>query len=244
MGIESIERVTAPPWGPKTQVYREHMARYNFAKNYIAHRKVLDVACGSGFGSFAMAEVAEEVVGLDLDEQAIRFAKEHYQEENLHYETGSATALPFGDAEFGAVVSFETIEHLLDQEKFLEEVRRVLEPSGIFLVSTPDRETIPYFFVNPTEYNNPFHVKELSKRELSNLLAKRFHILEWFGQGLFTGQKNGNRQALSGMKKYFTWLPESWRLKLKSFLLGAGNTSEIFELHDKRSKYLIAVCRT
>ena len=241
--IESIERVVAPPWGPETQVYREHLARYDFAKSYAARRKVLDVACGSGFGSYVLAEIAEEVVGLDLDPEAINFAKEHYRKDNLHYETGSALDLPFCDSEFDVVVSFETIEHFEQQEKFLEEVKRVLKPAGIFLVSTPDRETIPYFFVNPKEYRNPFHVRELSKTELSNLLAKHFQVLEWHGQGLYAGKQEGGRETLSRIKKFFTWLPESWRLKLKSLLLGTGNTEDIFELKDRKSKYLIAVCQ-
>ena len=238
------ERIFTPPWGPSNNIFREHIARYAFVKPHLKGCDVLDVACGTGYGSHALSRLAKSVIGLDISSASIQFANQHYHSPNLKYIVGDALALPFPDQCFDAVVSFETIEHLSDQNAFLKEIRRVLKNNGTLFMSTPDREVIPLFMINPSEYKNPFHVRELSKKEFADLLSKYFTITLWYGQGRYLGQPNrDNKPVLSSIKKFFRWVPERIRLKLISWIVRTGPADVIFELGDNKSKYLIAHCQ-
>ena len=240
--MEAEERVVAPPWGPDNEVYREHIARYEFAAPLVKGLRVLDVACGSGFGSQYLANYGAEVIGVDLSADAIVFAQKHYNAFNLSFKQEDGANLSFADRDFDAVVSFETIEHLPDQEAFLKGIRRVLKAGGFLIASTPDREVIPKFFFDPAKYRNPFHLRELSRNELAKLLSKYFSIVQWYGQGLFE-QRQEPSAAVKFAKSFFTWLPEPIRLKLKSHITGVNTGYNIFELGDKKAKYLVAICK-
>lgn len=118
----------------------EHFHRYLLAARFAPKKKILDVACGEGFGVGILAQVGAEVVGIDNSTDAIASALRNYRKDNTSFVVGQAEALPFADTSFDLVTSFETIEHLAHPKSFLFEVRRVLRPSGVFVVSTPERE--------------------------------------------------------------------------------------------------------
>lgn len=90
----------------------QHINRYNFAKELVKDMRVLDVACGEGYGSNMLAETAKEVIGVDISKEAIEQANEKYSKENLSFKVMDAEGLSFDDNYFDAIVSFETIEHL------------------------------------------------------------------------------------------------------------------------------------
>lgn len=167
------------------QIRYEHLHRYAFCQAYAKGRKVLDIACGEGYGSALLAQVAAEVVGVDIAPEAVAHAHERYQGRfaNLTFRTGSATNIPYPDDCFDLVVSFETIEHLAEQEKMLSEIRRVLRPDGVLIISTPDR---PIYHRTYGE-DNPFHVKELDKASFEQLLKAYFPYVELYGQRFLTG---------------------------------------------------------
>jgi SAM-dependent methyltransferase len=147
----------------------EHVLRYAAACRLIRGGRVLDMACGEGYGAAMLAEVAAEVVGLDISEEAIAHATNAYRHvPHLSFGTASAASLPHDEESFDAVVSFETIEHLTeaDQARFVKEVRRVLRPGGLFIASTPNRSN---YAESRTEFN-PFHLRELDEREFVALL--------------------------------------------------------------------------
>lgn len=146
---------------------REHLARYRFARERVSGR-VLDVACGAGYGTALLG-----AVGLDLSADALRRARR----ETGRLVRGDALRLPFG-GNFDAVVSFETVEHVDDPERFVEECRRVLRPGGRLLISTPNRELWSPRSARPL---TPAHVKEFSSREFVALLGG-FRSVELFGQ--------------------------------------------------------------
>jgi hypothetical protein len=144
---------------------------------------VLDLASGEGFGSAILAGSASSVVGVDIDERSIEHSRLNYESENVSFEAGDARDLSLFEAgSFGAVVAFEMIEHVEDQGRTLDEARRVLEPGGVLIVSTPDREA--YNEVTP---DNPFHARELDRGEFSALLEARFARVAMFGQRAITG---------------------------------------------------------
>jgi SAM-dependent methyltransferase len=161
------------------EIWYEHWHRYHFAAELVAGREVLDIACGSGYGSALLARQARRVVGADISTEAIEHARVQYGATlNLEFRQADCAALPFSDACFDAVVSFETIEHIEAQAVFLDEVRRVLRPDGLFILSSP----------NKLEYSerrgcaNPYHVRELYRDELAAVLVPRFPHTRWFGQ--------------------------------------------------------------
>ena len=165
--------------GASGEIWYEHWHRYHFAAKLVAAREVLDVACGAGYGSALLARRARHVVGADISTETIQHAQTVYASvSNLEFRQADCAALPFPDAVFDAVVSFETIEHIEPQGQFLDEVRRVLRPEGLFILSSP----------NKLEYSerrhciNPYHLRELYRDELAALLASRFPHTTWYGQ--------------------------------------------------------------
>ena len=153
--------------------FQESLARYEFVLGILKRKvKVLDVGCGTGYGSDLLSR-RFEVVALDKDREAISFAKKHYPN-GANFVVGDATKLPFEDAEFDAVCSFEVIEHIEDAEKMLSEVKRVLKKGGNFILSTPKSKG--------DCVRSPYHIREYDEFELRGLLEKYFKKIEILGQ--------------------------------------------------------------
>jgi len=164
--------------GTRGEIWYEHWHRYHFAAKLVAGR-ILDVACGTGYGSALLARQAEQIVGVDVSVATIAHAQAVYTPiRNLEFIAADCAALPFPDATFDNVVSFETIEHIERQAQFLDEVLRVLRPDGLFVLSCPNKLE----YSDRRGFANPYHVRELYRDELAALLAPRFPNSLWFGQ--------------------------------------------------------------
>ncbi len=176
------------PWAPDVQVVYEHFHRYLWAARIVGGRKVLDLGSGEGFGAAILAESAERVVGVDLDERTVEHSKLNYAATNLEFHVGTAIDLsPYETGSFGAVVAFEIIEHVQEQEQVLAEVVRVLADDGILVISTPDRR----LYSEVGGQHNPFHERELGSEEFVELLGTNFpHVATW-GQRTITGSHMG-----------------------------------------------------
>jgi GT2 family glycosyltransferase/glycosyltransferase involved in cell wall biosynthesis/SAM-dependent methyltransferase len=158
------ERMTTPVEG---RIEFEYFHRYCIARDLCFGLDVLDVASGDGCGSAILAGVARSVTGLHVDEGAITHARHAYQLENLRFLRGGAIDLPIDSASVDVVVSFATLEHFRDHERFAVEVRRVLRPGGLFIVSIPDR----------TVYSarlDQYHLRELTSAEFDGYLRAHF----------------------------------------------------------------------
>ena len=162
------------PWHQK-QMIKDHTERYEFAKKH-SHGLVLDAACGSGYGAKMLAsKPGISVIGLDISSEAVNYARKKYATKRATFVQASVLKLPFDIASVDTVVSFETLEHVTDYKKFINEVSRVLKPNGSFIVSTPN------ILVNGGTAN-PHHIKELSETEFVEILQKNFKEVTLYGQ--------------------------------------------------------------
>jgi SAM-dependent methyltransferase len=162
----------------------EHNHRYAFARRFVEGRRVLDIACGEGYGAALLAQVAASVTGVDIDADSIARASQTYAAASLRFVAGPATALPLPDASVDAIVSFETIEHLPAdaQPRMLAEFARVLAPGGIVILSSPNRPQ----YSDARDHRNPFHLHELDRDELAHLLGA-FPARRWYRQRRYLG---------------------------------------------------------
>ena len=165
--------------GLKGEIWMEHWHRYHFASRWAAGKRVLDVACGEGYGSALLARGAAHVTGVDVSEPAIAHAKAAYADRgNLEFVRASCTELPLPDASVDVAISFETLEHIAEQDPFLDQLARVLKPDGVLVLSCPNKLE----YSDKRNYRNEFHVKEMYRDELERMVAARFPESQWYGQ--------------------------------------------------------------
>lgn len=166
------------------EIRLEHYHRYALCAALARSKTVLDLACGDGYGSALLGAVANSVIGVDLDSKVIEHARGAYgRMTNLTFECCSAVSTGFGSSQFDLIVSFETIEHLSEQTEMLAEIRRLLKPDGLLIISSPNRPV----YSEGRSYHNEFHKKELDFAEFDALLRAQFAQIEYYGQRLAMG---------------------------------------------------------
>jgi len=163
------------PEAAHPRIFWEHVERYRFARPFVPGKRVLDIACGEGYGAAALGKAgATSVVGIDVSQEACDKARAKY---GLDARPGDAQAIPLPDASVDVVVSFETVEHVNRTETFIDECARVLADDGVLIISTPNRP----IYTGEHEAN-PFHLKEFDEDEFRELLARRFGDVTLFTQ--------------------------------------------------------------
>lgn len=156
-----------------------HQADYERAAELAKNLKVLDLGCNCGYGSSIIAKTCQEVIGVDVSLNAIESAIQSYESSIASFQVVDGIALPFSDHSFDLVTSFQVIEHLVDHNAYFEEIRRVLKPEGLLLISTPNAAIRLYRGQKPW---NPFHVREFWPKEFLTLLESNFASTCVFGQ--------------------------------------------------------------
>ena len=164
-------------------LHPSHVARYDFAKKYTSEMTVLDVGCADGFGVSMMVQNAKKVVGIDNDKTLIVCAKEKYKSlKNAEFIIGDARRLPFPDNSFDVAVSFEIIEHLINQKNFLLELNRVVKRGGTVIISTPDHNANQKIGIYQPRHEGHGHPSELTFEQFFYLMNQYFDHLEFYGQ--------------------------------------------------------------
>lgn len=179
---DSVEpRIGAP-------FFQEHLARYLFASKFVQNKKVLELGCGKGYGSFYLAHFANQVVGCDLNQSSLDFAEENYKRPNLRFASHDVN-LPDSQgllgAPFDVIVTHEVLEHLPPEltETFLTSIKKLLKPDGLLLLSTPNHDVVMKSGMPVPE----FHINNLTARELRALLRSHFKQTRMYGQVIDRG---------------------------------------------------------
>lgn len=176
------ERFIPSQGGP--EIYYEHAHRYVLARGLLTGAAVVDLASGEGYGAAWLAEVAESVIGIDIDEASVAHSRAQYRRHaNLVFALGDIQSLPLASSSVDAVTCFEAVEHVENPRAVVEEVVRILRPGGLLLVSTPNKAV----YADQRDYNNEFHIHEFYLPDLELLLGEYFAERELVGQRVVAG---------------------------------------------------------
>ena len=166
-----------------------HLDRYRFACKYTEDKVCVDCASGLEYGAYLLSRqgMAKKIFGVEIDPKAVRYAKDTYKADNIEYKVGSILSLPLDANSVDVFISFETIEHIKEEEKQLSEIKRVLKDGGLYICSTPndwESDTI-----------NPFHVRKYNYYSLKKLLEENFSSHKIYIQNSGTiGRAENNNQ--------------------------------------------------
>lgn len=183
-----------------------HFARYAIGKSVVKGKRVLDFACGEGYGSYLLKQAgAEHVMGVDVSSDSIARATQLFGDEGIEFKVADATNLAalFSECEFDVVISVETIEHLADPVSFLKGLKRVAKPDGVIILSCPN----DYWYYPEDHQANPYHRRKYRLREFQVLCTSVLgNNVRWsVGTGLFGfGSTPLNAQGT------YCMVPDSW----------------------------------
>lgn len=167
------------------ELFYEHIARYLFACQFVEGKKVLEIGCGAGYGSaLLVSSGAFSVLALDNSAEAIKYAQQNYSRENIEYRICEFPEKYADDSNdlFDVIVSLEVLEHVKKQEEFLKRASKLLSPDGLLIISTPNAEN-----KSTDKQPNPYHVKELNRTQLKDLLLLFFPNIKILGQRRVSG---------------------------------------------------------
>jgi ubiquinone/menaquinone biosynthesis C-methylase UbiE len=148
-----------------------HSAAYEEAARLVPIGRVLDLGCNNGYGSYKLSQYGHEVIGVDVSSEALADAKRRFSAVNLEFRQVSGLELPFESNSFDLITSFQVIEHIVDMEPYVNEIRRVLKPGGIVAFTTPNANIRLDPGMKPW---NRFHVQEFTASQLESLLRPFF----------------------------------------------------------------------
>lgn len=143
------------------------LAAYEFARKWVRGKFVLDAGCGWGYGADYLSCDAQRVIGIDYSKRCIDSAKRRYRRGNIEFICSDLLNVPFSNNTFDVICSFQTIEHIKSYERYLIELKRLLKPDGLLILSTPNKEMCIAGLA-------PFHAKEFSCEEFGRLLRAFF----------------------------------------------------------------------
>jgi 2-polyprenyl-3-methyl-5-hydroxy-6-metoxy-1,4-benzoquinol methylase len=180
-GVPALELTgerTLPDVPAENYWFRRHLAVYEWIGARVAGLRVLDMACGEGYGSEVLSRSADSVVGVDANPEAHEHARLRYARQNLVFERGLVET--FGEpGSFDAVVFLQTIEHVQDPRGVLEHFRELLVADGVAYVSTPNVLTLAP--PGHAKSDNPWHLREYRAEEFLELCRSAFEEVELLG---------------------------------------------------------------
>jgi SAM-dependent methyltransferase len=176
--LELTGERTLPDVPEENYWYRRHLVVYSWVAERCGGRRVVDMACGEGYGSAILAAHAREVVGVDANPEAHEHARRKYERSGLSFSRALVEEFGAG-APYDAIVFLQTVEHIERPEPLLEHFASLLKPAGTAFISTPNRLTLAA--PGASRSDNPWHVREYAVREFRELLEPCFESVELLG---------------------------------------------------------------
>jgi SAM-dependent methyltransferase len=174
--LELTGERTLPDVPEENYWYRRHLVVYEWIAARTIGERVVDMACGEGYGSEVLSRGAASVVGVDANPEAHEHARLRYVRQNLRFERDLVETFR---EECDAVVFLQTIEHVQNPGEILEHFKSMLAPGGVAYVSTPNLLTLAPPGAEKSE--NPWHVKEYRAGEFRALCEAHFPQVELWG---------------------------------------------------------------
>jgi 2-polyprenyl-3-methyl-5-hydroxy-6-metoxy-1,4-benzoquinol methylase len=173
--LELTGERTLPDVPAENYWFQRHLAVYEWIAARVVGLRVLDMACGEGYGSEVLSRSAASVVGVDANAEAHEHARLRYRRQNLEFARGMVEN--YGEpGSFDVVVFLQTIEHVPDPSAVLEHFRSLLAPGGVAYVSTPNVLTLAP--PGQSRSGNPWHVREYRAEEFRALCESVFEQVE------------------------------------------------------------------
>ncbi len=173
---------TLPDVPAENYWYRRHLVVYEWIAERAWGRRVVDLACGEGYGSQVLARTARSVIGVDANPEAFDHARAKYTSRTTRFERG---LIDTWEGDVDCVVFLQTIEHVQDPDATLAHVRKLIGPGGIAFISTPNVLTLAP--KGAERSGNPWHVHEYRGDEFRELCERHFGQVDLFG--LFHARK-------------------------------------------------------
>jgi len=171
--LELTGERTLPDVPEENYWYRRHVAVYEWIAERCTGLRVVDLACGEGYGSHLLAQRAAEVIGVDANPEAYEHARARYRRSNLSFRRELVEQF---DQQVDVVVFLQTIEHIAEPGRLLD---RIAETAGIAYISTPNRLTLAP--PGAEKSDNPWHLREYDQGEYRELLAPHFQRVDLLG---------------------------------------------------------------
>lgn len=190
------ERMIPPREGEISVVFSRHKFVYQYVKQYVVGKDVLDIGCGTGYGCKILAEDANYVLGIDYSEKAIEYCKTHFDAPNIDFQRNDATELAL-EKKFDIAVSFQVIEHMRDVEDFIDRMKQSVKVNGLIFITTPNAKKEDF---DNHKAENPFHFNEMNYGQFERLLSSKFQTYRILGIG--NSSKNRLRSLIQKIPFY------------------------------------------
>lgn len=195
-----------------------HRVVYRFARHFAPDRRVVEIGCGAGYGAHLLAEVADTVLAIDNDPEAVAAAAQSFQADGLVFKVADAMSLSAADIRCDVLVSLQVLEHLADARRFAALIAEAIKPGGVCILSTPN--ALQSFG------ENPYHVREYTPPELEELLSEFFPVVDMYGvqateRALAYDRRRGRsaeRLLALDFLRLRRILPKTWVRRIGDFL--------------------------
>ena len=245
----SLERIYPKQLNAKEKSHQEvldiHLKRYQFSAKQLRGEFILDIACGCGYGTALMAKAHpdKQFIGVDVDPTAVKYAREHYQANNLRYECGNGMDFTLKiegkdqPQAFDTIISLETIEHVVEPQKMVTHLLTQLSEKGIMIASVP---------TTPTVDGNPHHLHDFTVASFYRLFSASNYqpgetfeqIQDWEFKGLFSkkeSQENRSQGVARNVIKHYIKKPSALFFRVYSMLTKGLNNRYLTAVFSKSS---------
>lgn len=230
---KTVERIIPKNFQTREEylLYLRHLFAYEEVLKFLDKRfHVLEIGFGEGYGTGLLSRHLNSIISLDVNEKAVEYANEKYGNENCSFVHYKGDTLPFPENKFDAVISFQVVEHIEDDRRFINEIYRVLKKGKKAILTTPNRKTRLEPGDDPW---NEFHIREYSAGQLDELLSGYFSSVQVNGIRAEPAVESIERNRVKRRLSFYKLLPDSLKRFFTDDYMKKYDT-DVFHLTDKQ----------